>query len=55
MAKVSMYCLKCRRKVAITNPAIVTLKRGRSKVRMRAYKAVCPICGTPVYRIIGKA
>ena len=39
------YCMKCREKVDIKNPKMVTLKNGRP-----ATKGVCPKCGTRVFR-----
>ena len=53
--KVRMYCVKGRHKFTVTDPEVVVLPRGRSKVRMRAYKAVCPKHRVESYRIIGKA
>ena len=41
------YCLKCRTKREIRNPAQVTLKNGR-----RAAQGTCAVCGTKVYRIV---
>jgi len=38
------FCVKCRKKVELSNPQEVTLKNGR-----KAMKGTCPICGTPVY------
>ena len=43
------YCLKCRTKREIHNPAQVTLKNGP-----RATQGTCTVCGTKVSRI-GKA
>ncbi len=43
------YCMKCRKKVEMRNPARVTLKNGRPATR-----GVCPVCSTKVFRI-GKA
>ncbi len=40
------YCVKDRKKVEIKNPVKVTLKNGK-----QATQAVCPICGTKVFRI----
>ncbi|HLC24796.1 MAG TPA: DUF5679 domain-containing protein [Nitrosopumilaceae archaeon] len=40
------YCVKCRKKVDITNPKEVKLKNGRPAV-----KGTCPKCGTNVFRI----
>ena len=44
------FCVKCRKKVTIKDPKIVTLKNKR-----KAVKGVCPNCGTAVYRFLGKA
>jgi len=43
------YCMKCRKKVEMSNPMRVTLKNGRPATR-----GVCPVCSTKVFRI-GKA
>ncbi len=43
------YCMKCRKKVEMRNPMMVTLKNGRPATR-----GVCPVCSTKVFRI-GKA
>ncbi|HET7337407.1 MAG: DUF5679 domain-containing protein [Nitrosopumilaceae archaeon] len=40
------YCVKCRKKVDISNPKEVKLKNGRPAV-----KGTCPKCGTNVFRI----
>jgi len=42
----SMYCVKCRAKKEVTNPQRVTMKNGKP-----AMKAVCPTCGTQMFRI----
>ena len=55
MATIQMYCVKGRHKVAVADPQIVTLKRGRSKVPMRAYSARCPVHQTKMFRFIGRA
>jgi uncharacterized Zn finger protein (UPF0148 family) len=46
---VEAYCVKCRSKREIQNPQEITLKNGR-----KAIKGVCPVCGTTLYRILGK-
>ncbi|MDP8023118.1 MAG: DUF5679 domain-containing protein [Nitrososphaeria archaeon] len=46
---VEAYCVKCRAKREIKNPQEITLKNGR-----KAIKGVCPVCGTTLYRILGK-
>ena len=42
----SMYCVKCRAKKEVTNPQRVTMNNGKP-----AMKAVCPTCGTQMFRI----
>ena len=51
----TIYCVKCHKKVTPTDVRIVKLAKGRSKVAMKAYKGVCPYCGIRIYRIIGRA
>ena len=41
------FCVKCRKKVKLLNPQIVTLKNNR-----KAVVGICPDCGTKVYRFI---
>lgn len=45
-----MYCVKCRAKRDVSDYKEVTTKNGR-----RAAKATCPVCGTGMYKILGKA
>jgi len=47
MATYEAFCVRCRKKVVVQNPEIVTLKNGRKAVRGR-----CPYCGGVVYRFI---
>jgi len=42
------YCVKCKKKVDISNPKSVTMKNNR-----KATKGKCPRCGSGVYRIGG--
>ena len=44
------YCVRCKAKREIQNPEQVIMKNG-----MEARKGTCPVCGTNVFRIIGKA
>lgn len=53
--RVTMYCLKGKHAFTATNPLVVVLKAGRSKVRMRAYRAKCPHHNVFAYRFIGRA
>ncbi len=41
-----MYCVKCRAKKDVTNFETVTMKNGK-----KAAKAVCPSCGTKMFKI----
>lgn len=44
------YCVKCRKKVTIDGGKEEVWKNGR-----RAYVGKCPVCGTNVARVLGKA
>lgn len=43
------YCVKCKAKQEMANAQEVTMKNGR-----RAMKGTCPVCGTGMYKILGK-
>ena len=43
------YCMKCREKRDISESQEVTMKNGR-----KALKGVCAVCGTKVFKILGK-
>ncbi len=45
---VEAYCVKCKKKVEVSNAQKVTLKNGKP-----ATKGTCPSCGTKVFRIGG--
>ena len=49
MAQYEAYCMKCREK-RMFEGQIVELKNGRP-----AAQGICPVCGTKVNRILGKA
>ena len=42
-------CMKCKKQVEIKNGQEVEIKNGRS-----ALKGECPVCGTKVFRMLGK-
>lgn len=44
----SMYCVKCRGKKEVSDPENITMKNGK-----KALKAVCPDCGTKMFKIGG--
>lgn len=43
------YCVKCKKMTEMGDPKPVTMKNGR-----KAMKGKCPVCGTGLYRILGK-
>lgn len=44
-----IYCVKCRAKKDVANFESVTMKNGKPAV-----KAVCPTCGTKMFKIGAK-
>jgi len=44
------YCVKCRAKREMKDAKEVVMKNGR-----KAVKGVCSVCGTGMYKILGKA
>jgi len=48
--KIIGYCMKCKAKREIQSPTRVTMKNGIDAIR-----GVCPICGTKMFKIVGKA
>jgi len=47
------YCVKCRAKQEMLNPTEVQMK-GKGGPR-RALKGTCAVCGTGMFKILGKA
>lgn len=43
------FCVKCKKKQEMQGAKEVTMKNGR-----RAMKGVCPVCGTGMFKILGK-
>ena len=48
MAEVA-YCMKCKQKTEKVKTEEVTMKNGR-----KALKGKCSVCGTGMYKILGK-
>jgi len=48
------YCVKCKKKQPMKNEKEITMK-GKGGVKRRAVTGVCPVCGTKMFRILGKA
>jgi Domain of unknown function (DUF5679) len=46
MMVMEAYCVKCKEKREVKNPAAVTMKNGRP-----ATSGTCPVCGTKIFRI----
>ncbi len=47
------YCVKCKKKVHITNgEEVIKVVKGTKR---KFVKGTCPYCGTAVWRVLGKA
>jgi len=44
------FCVKCKEKREIKNAQEVEMKNKR-----RALKGTCPVCGTKIFKILGKS
>jgi len=42
-------CMKCKKAVEIKDAKTIVMKNG-----MEAAQGLCPVCGTKVFRILGK-
>lgn len=49
MSQPTGYCMKCKKTVDIVDAQETTMKNGR-----KALKGKCAVCGTGIYRILGK-
>jgi hypothetical protein len=47
------FCVKCKEKREIKDPQIVTIK-GKGGTQRKAVTGVCPVCGTKIFKILGK-
>lgn len=47
------YCVKCKQKREMKDPKEVEMK-GKGGVVRRAMTGTCPVCGTKMFRILGK-
>ncbi len=47
------YCVKCKEKKEMKDETEVEMK-GKGGLKRRAAKGVCPVCGTAMFRILGK-
>jgi len=55
MAEYTGYCVKCKAKGRkMVNPQEITMK-GKGGVKRAAVTGTCPVCGTKMFRILGKA
>jgi len=53
MAELTAYCVKCRKKQVMKDPKEIVMK-GKGGVKRRAATGTCPVCGTKMFRILGK-
>jgi len=47
------YCVKCKKKQEIKDPQEVSMK-GKGGTKRKAVTGVCPVCGTKMFKILGK-
>ncbi len=52
--KVEGYCVKCKEKREMKDAQEVSMK-GKGNVERRAMTGSCVVCGTKMFRILGKA
>ena len=45
----TLFCLKCKKRQEVENAEEVTMKNGG-----RGLKAQCPVCGTKMFKFLGK-
>ena len=48
------YCVKCKAKQEMSDANEVEMN-GKGGVKRKAMKGKCPVCGTAMFRILGKA
>jgi Zn finger protein HypA/HybF involved in hydrogenase expression len=48
------YCVKCKKKQEMKDEKEVEMK-GKGGTKRRAVTGVCPVCGTKMFKILGKA
>jgi ssDNA-binding Zn-finger/Zn-ribbon topoisomerase 1 len=48
------YCVKCKAKQEMKNEKEIEMK-GKGGVKRAAVTGECPVCGTKMFRIMGKA
>ena len=48
------YCVKCKKKQDMKDEREVEMK-GKGGTKRRAMTGTCPVCGTKMFRIMGKA
>ncbi len=48
------YCVKCKAKKEMSDANEVEMS-GKGGVKRKAMKGKCPVCGTAMFRILGKA
>jgi len=48
------YCVKCKKKQEMKDPKEVEIK-GKGGGKRRAFTGICPVCGTKMFKIAGKA
>jgi Zn finger protein HypA/HybF involved in hydrogenase expression len=47
------YCVKCKKKQPMKDEKIIEIK-GKGGTKRKAVTGVCPVCGTKMFKILGK-
>jgi len=47
------YCVKCKEKRDMQDEKEIIMK-GKGGTKRKAAKGICPVCGTKMFRIMGK-
>ncbi|MCD6148662.1 hypothetical protein J7J18_04775 [bacterium] len=47
------YCVKCKKKQEMKDEKEITMK-GKGGTTRKAVTGVCPVCGTKMFKILGK-
>ena len=48
------YCVKCKKKQPMKDEQVIEIK-GKGGTKRKAVQGVCPVCGTKMFKILGKA
>lgn len=52
--EVIAFCVKCRKKQSMKEPKEIEIK-GKGGTKRKALSGTCSVCGTKMFKILGKA